>query len=595
MSTSNFKILKRSVLLARKFWVPIGISFILSLLATPLALLKPVVLKILIDSGFGSAPVPGFIRFFFPAEHNFTFGSIVILCVILVIIIALIENLYSVATWVLNTFIGEKIVLNFRTLLFNHVQRLSLSYHDQKGTSYSMYRIQWDTMGIRTLLLGNISPLIASFLTLIGMVTVMFIINWRFAVISLCVIPLLYLLTKMSSKRLRKDWDQVKNDESSAVSVITEVLSSVRIVKAFGQEINESQRFENKANKAVKGQMKIAWVAASFSALVGLLFACGTALFIYYGAHFVKSGEMTVGELTLVLAYLTQIYAPLQNISKIANDIQSSFSSLDRVYNLLDKEKEVVENPHSIHISRAKGSFRFDDVSFGYNPSNLTLHNVSFEVKAGDRVGIIGTTGAGKSTLVSLLTRFYDPVSGRIFIDDNEIKNYKLADYRNQFGIVLQEPVLFSTTIGENISYGKQSATEKEIIEAAKAANAHEFICKLKDGYNTVVGERGVTLSGGERQRISIARAFIKNAPVLILDEPTSSVDIRTEALIMDAMERLMEGRTTFMITHRLDTLKSCNVIVHLEAGRLKDIVQNDGSAALEEKKKSMLDLLQNS
>jgi ATP-binding cassette, subfamily B, bacterial len=583
-STSN--IFKRTILLSRPYWGYIVLSLVLAMLATPLALLKPLSLKILIDSGFGSHPLPAFIASFFSSEFKFSFTSVVLISISLIILIAVIESIYGYINWVLNTYIGEKLVLKFRTVLFNHVQRLSLSYHDQKGTSQSSYRIQWDTVGIRVLILGNIIPLISSVISLVGMVAIMFYINWRFAAIALCVLPPLAILTKISSRKMRRDWDKVKAEESSAVSVVNEVLNSVRIVKAFGQEYNEAKRFETKADQAVRSQIKIARLAGFFSGLSGLVFAIGTAAFLYLGAQYVHAGSMTVGELTLVLAYLAQINSPLQSIIKITNDVQSSISSLTRVFTLLDMEKEVSEHPNSIHVTRIEGACKFENVSFGYKVDQPTLHNVSFEVEPGDRVGIIGTTGAGKSTVISLLTRFYDTTSGRILIDGEDIKKYKLEDYRSQFGIVLQEPVLFSTTIAENIKYGKPDATEAEIIEAARAANAHDFIMRCKDGYNTVVGERGALLSGGERQRISIARAFIKDAPILILDEPTSSVDIKTEGLIMDAMERLMEGRTTFMITHRLDTLKGCNVILQLEHGRLTDIVHNTGEKYLDEKKK---------
>ncbi|GEO11775.1 hypothetical protein SAE01_42710 [Segetibacter aerophilus] len=373
------------------------------------------------------------------------------------------------------------------------------------------------------------------------------------------------------------------------MSVIHEVLGSLRVVKAFGQEENESERFLKRSNKAVEGQMQMARLGATFQFMVSMVFTIGSVLIIYFGAQYVHAKEMTLGELTLVLAYIGQVFGPLQTISKNIAEIQSSLVSVDRVFSVLDEEKEVDDNPHAIHLDRAKGAFQFKDVSFCYDVERPILKEVSFEVRPGDRVGIMGSTGAGKSTLVSLLNRFYDPSTGVVMVDEVDIKKYKLKDYRSQFSIVLQEPVLFSTTISENIRYGKPGATEKEIIEAAKAANAHDFIIRSKDGYNTMVGERGLQLSGGERQRISIARAFIKNAPILILDEPTSSLDVKTEAQIMEAMERLMEGRTTFMITHRLDTLSSCNFILHLEEGKLVEVVRDHDINYIAHKKASFL------
>lgn len=591
MKYSNFDLIQRILIYSRTYWWNLIFLFFMSLLATPIALMKPFALKILIDSAFGSHPIPGFLNILFPADFEFTFNTVVIIAASLVIFVALIENIHSVISWVLGTLTGEKLVLNFRVLLFNHIQRLSLTYHDSKGSSDSLYRIQWDTMSIRTFLIGNLSPLISSFITLIAMITVMFLINWHFALIALSVIPPLFILTRMSTKRLLENWKNVKNDESMAMSVVHEVLSALRVVKAFGQEDNEEERFVNQSAKAINGQLKLAWLGASYYFVVGMVFACGTALFFYFGANYVQSGQMTLGNLTLVLAYLGQVFGPLQSISKNLNDIQSSIASTERVFSLLDMEKEVDENPHALPLPRAKGSFEYQNVSFSYGNEKSILQNISFTIYPGDRVGIMGSTGAGKSTLISLLMRFYDPTSGRILIDGFDIRNYKLADYRKQFSLVLQEPVLFSTSIGENIRYGRPGASERDIMEAAKAANAHEFIMRCKDGYDTLVGERGIQLSGGERQRISLARAFIKDAPILILDEPTSSVDVRTESQIMEAMERLMTGRTTFMITHRLDTLNNCNVILRIESGNLIDIVTNRDPLSFEKMKRDFLSM----
>lgn len=589
MKRQDYQIIKRAILYSKLYWRHIIGYFFLTLLATPIALLKPFALKFLVDCGFGSQSVPGFVQFFFPSRFHFDFGTVVIVGAVMAIIIALLDNIQIFCTWVLTTVTGEKLVLNLRTLVFNHVQRLSLAYHDTKGTSDSLYRIQWDTMNIRSLLLNQIPSLVSSVITLFAMIVVMFTINWRFAIVSLCIIPPLFFLSQLSRKKLKRHYYKVKDAESVAMSVINEVLSSLRVVKVFGQEENENERFFGRSSEAVNSQIKLTRTAAGFSFLVGMLLALGTALFLYIGANFVHSGQMTLGELILVIAYLTQVFTPLQSIIKSLNDLQSSLASIDRVFTVLDEEKEVKESPHARGLKQVKGNFEFQKVSFYYQKEKPILNNVSFSIQSGDRVGIMGSTGAGKSTLISLLMRLYDPANGSITIDGNDIKNYKLADYRGQFSMVLQESVLFSTTIKENIRYGRPEATEKEIIDAAIAANAHNFITKNKDGYETMVGERGMQLSGGERQRISIARAFIKNAPVLILDEPTSSLDIKTEGLIMEAMERLMEGRTTFMITHRLDTLNTCNVILHLESGSLVEVVRDHDINFIAKKKAALL------
>jgi len=589
MKYTSFQLIKRIIQYARPYWIHLIGIFILTLIASPIALLKPYALKMLIDSGFGSQEMPVFITIFLSENFYFSFYNIILTAALFYIIIALIENLVVVIQWVLSTLTGEKIVLNMRSILFNHIQRLSLAYHDKKGTSDALYKIQWDTMSVRNLLISNLSPLLSSIITLIAMIIVMFSINRQFAAIAVCVIPPLYFITSVSTKILRRDWDKVKEDESHAMSVIHEVLGSLRVVKAFGQEDGEGERFNVRAGKALKGQLKLAWVGALYYFIVGIIFAIGTALFIYLGAKYVYEGKMTLGELTLVIAYLAQVFGPLQTISKSLNDIQSSISGVERIFGLLDMEKEVVELPNSIHIEKSLGAFTVNHINFSYDKEKPILDNISFEISPGDRVGIMGSTGAGKSTLINLITRFYDVDKGSISLDGTPITNIKLADYRKQFAIVLQEPILFSTTISENIAYGFPEATEDEIITAAKLANAHEFIIKSKDGYKTLVGERGMHLSGGERQRISLARAFIKNAPILIMDEPTSSLDIKTETQIMDAMQRLTVGRTTFMITHRLDTLRFCNVILHMGDGKLLEMVRDYDENYIIEKKNYLM------
>jgi ATP-binding cassette subfamily B protein len=319
-----------------------------------------------------------------------------------------------------------------------------------------------------------------------------------------------------------------------------------------------------------------------FGLLVGLTTAVGTAAVLFLGMRHVQAGVLTLGQLLLVLGYLSQLYAPLKTISKKVGDLEASLASAERAFALLDAAPDVAERPNARPLARARGAVAFRNVWFAYGTDQPVLHDISFEIAAGTRLGIAGTTGAGKTTLVSLLTRFYDPTAGQILLDGVDLRDYKLGDLRNQFAIVLQEPVLFSTSIAENIAYGRPDAGDDEIVAAARAANAHDFIMNLPQSYETLVGERGMRLSGGERQRISLARAFLKDAPILILDEPTSSVDVKTEAAIMEAMERLMQGRTTVMIAHRLSTLATCDTRLEIEHGRLVTITQAAPIAARE-------------
>jgi ATP-binding cassette subfamily B protein len=353
------------------------------------------------------------------------------------------------------------------------------------------------------------------------------------------------------------------------MSVAQEVLGAIRVVKAFGQEDREYERFVHHSSRSMWGTLRVAFIQAGFDLLIGSTLAIGMGCVLFVGAQHVKEGTLTLGEFLMVSAYLVQLYRPLESIGKKAATLQSSLSSAERAFSLLDESPDVPERPHSRRLARAMGAVTFERVSFAYQADRTILQDVSFTVSPGTRVGIVGATGAGKTTLISLLTRFYDPTSGRILLDREDLRSYSLADLRNQFAIVLQEPVLFSTSVAENIGYARPEASEGEIVAAAIAANAHGFISGLPQGYETPVGERGMRLSGGERQRIALARAFLRDAPVLILDEPTSSVDVHTERIILEAMERLMRGRTTFMIAHRLSTLEGCELLLVIERGRL--------------------------
>ena len=397
-------------------------------------------------------------------------------------------------------------------------------------------------------------------------------IDGQLALVALTVSPILFLITRVYRRRLRRRSREVKKLESSALSVVQEVLAAIRVVKAFGQEDREQERFVRRSSEGMRARIHLAFVEGGFGLLVGLTTAIGTSAVLFIGIRHVESGVLTLGELLLVMGYLAQLYAPLKTMSRKAASLQSHLAGAERAFSLLDEAPDVAERPQARPLARASGAVAFRSVSFAYDRDFPVLHDISFEIPAGTRLGIAGATGTGKTTLVSLLTRFYDPTAGQILLDGIDLRDYKLADLRNQFAIVLQEPVLFSTSVAENIAYAQPGASDGDISAAAQAAGAHEFIARLPQGYETLVGERGMRLSGGERQRIALARAFLKDAPILILDEPTSSVDLRTEAAIMEAMERLMHGRTTFMIAHRLSTLDVCDARIEVEQGRIVTI-----------------------
>jgi ATP-binding cassette subfamily B protein len=553
---------------ARPYWRHIGLIFVVSMLAAPLTLLTPVPLKIAVDSVIGTHPVPGFLDSVLPASDN----ALLAVLAGMFVLIAVLTQVQSTGTTVLQTYTGEGLVLRFRSKLFQHTQRLSLAYHDRIGTADSTYRIQYDAMAAQYVAVQSAVSFITAVSTLAGMLYVTYLIDHQLALVALAVSPPILLIAKVFRPRMRGRSREVKKLESSALSVVQEVLTGLRVVKAFGQEDREHERFLGRAGEGMRARIRLALVEGAYSLLVGATIGAGGAAVLFIGMRRVESGAITLGDLLLVMGYLAQLYAPLKMMAKNAGTLQKSLASAERTFAILDQEPDVPERPRARSLARASGAVRFCDVSFAYEPNRPVLNDVSFAVEPGERVGIAGPTGAGKSTLMNLLTRLYDPMSGRILLDGVDLRDYKLADLRNQFGIVLQEPVLFSTSLGENIAYARPEASEAEVEAAAKAANAHDFIIALPDGYATQVGERGMRLSGGERQRISLARAFLKDAPILVLDEPTSSVDIRTEAVIMEAMERLMAGRTSFMIAHRLSTLDVCERRLEIERGRVVEL-----------------------
>jgi len=543
--------------------------FSLSLLSPPVALLTPLPLKIAVDNVIGSDPLPRLLEVFLPAAVPRTQTTALAIAVGLVLVVALLGQLRDFGTSLLSAYAGEKLLRSFRAQMFRHVQRLSLSYHDTRGTADSTYRIQYDATSIQHIAVDGVVPFITSALTLCSMIYVTARINWRLALVGLAISPALFAASRAFRRQLRRQSRSVKKLESSALSVVQEVLGAARVVKAFGQEEREEGRFVEKSNEGMRARLRLEMTQGTFGILVAFITAVGMASVLYIGVRDIRAGTLTLGSLLLVMGYMAQIYTPLKTLSKKMASMQTNLAGAERAFALLDESPDVVERPSAWPLARASGAMAFRHVSFAYDKLRPVLRDISFQIAAGTCLGIAGTTGAGKTTLVNLLTRFYDPTAGEILLDGVDVRDYKLADLRNQFALVLQEPVLFSTSIAENIAYARPRASQSEIEAAAKAANAHEFILRLPQGYQTPVGERGMRLSGGERQRISLARAFLKDAAILILDEPTSSVDVKTEAAIVEAMERLMQGRTTFIIAHRLSTLNHCDLILRIEHGEL--------------------------
>lgn len=573
-------VLRRLALQARPYWPHLGALMALSLLAVPLSLLTPVPFKLIVDSVLGSHELPPLVERILPAGTERTSATAAAIIASLMVAIALLKQLFDMAYAVLRTWTTEKLVLGFRTAMFRHSQRLSLAYHDTKGTGEVTYRIQYDAPAIQWIMVDALIPLATSLFTLGSMMFVIARIDRQLALIALLVAPALYAASAFFSKRLKAHWREAKHHETSAYSVVAEVMGAVRVVKAFSAEEREQERFERRAHRGLREQLRVSVLNSRFALAIGLTMATGTALVLYVGTGHVQAGQITLGDLVLVMSYLPMLYSPLETLTRSAGSLQGSFVSAERAFELLDEEPEVKERPDAKRMHRARGAVTFDHVSFSYRPDRPAISDVSFDIPAGAHVGIAGHTGAGKSTILSLLLRLYDPAAGRILLDGVDLRDLALKDLRNQYAIVLQEPVLFSASIGENIAYARPGAKQSDIEAAARAANAHEFISRLERGYDTEVGERGLQLSGGERQRISLARAFLKDAPILILDEPTSSVDVKTEVQIIEGLERLMKGRTSFMIAHRLSTLELCDIRLEINGGQLTSFVSKRAAAA---------------
>jgi ATP-binding cassette subfamily B protein len=571
---SDLTLLRRLLRATKPYRLRLVVLAFLDLLATPVILLTPVPLKIAVDSVIGTHPLPSALAAVVPDSLERSRNGLLLVTAILILTIALLGQAVELAAWVLRARTGEQLTLSFRARLFRQAQRLSIAFHDSRGSSNAIYRIQYDAPAIQHVTVDGLIPLVSALVSVVAMLVVIAGIDAKLCLVAVGVTPGLYILGRAYRRRSRRWYRDLADVEQEAFGVVQEVFTGLRVVKAFGREDTEHDRFLRRAGASVQAQTRLAVAEGLFALITAMVTAAGTAIVLYVGVRAVQAGSLTLGDLLLVMAYLGSLYGPLKTISRQVANIQGSLTLAERAFELLDEAPDVEERANAVALGRATGAFDLDDVSFAYEGDHLVLEHVDLHVPPGARVGISGRTGAGKSTLVSLITRFYDPVSGAVRLDGRDLRDYRVADLRNQFGIVLQDAVLFSRSIAENIAYARPEATFADIVEAATAAEAHEFITALPDGYDTLVGERGLRLSGGERQRIALARAFLKDAPILILDEPTSAVDHRTEAAIMTAMERLMQGRTTFLIAHRLSTLEGCDLRLEVEAGRVEVIGQ---------------------
>jgi ATP-binding cassette, subfamily B, bacterial len=542
----------------------LGITFS----ATLLELLGPWPMKILVDSVLGDHPLPGaFEQMARPVVNNSKIALLAI-TVLAGIGLKLVLSLLKVCNSFISVTVRQKIVLELKSTLFYHLQNQSLSFYDRRRLGDIVSRVNNDVWGIDESIL-TVMPLIAACISLAGMFWVMVYLNWQLAIVSLAIVPLFYATYGFYSKRFDEQVEEVQRLEGESVSIVQEVLAGLRVVKAFTREKHEHSRFVRQGRSAAEARIRLTNQQVIYSATVGLITTAGTSIVLGLGAYQILRGSLTLGELLVMLSYLASVYGPLESISTAATFMHGYLAKLRRIFEILDVPPEIEDRPRAKALPSAKGRVVFERVSFAYPERECVLRDITFKVEPGELIGIVGPTGAGKTTLVSLIPRFYDPVAGRVLVDDRDVRDVRVKSLRRQISSVLQESILFWGTIQENIQYGRLEATQEEVIEAAKLANAHEFISQLPEGYATHVGERGLTLSGGEKQRLSIARAFLRNAPILILDEPSSALDALTESQLLEAIERLMKGRTTFIIAHRLSTLRSADRILVLDHGEI--------------------------
>jgi len=556
--------MKRTV---RSYLKPYWPSFIFALgqvfLISALELLKPWPLKIIIDNVLSGKPLPWGFALSWSAQSLLFLACTALIVVYLVLGGLRLLNDYTTIR------IGQSMVNDVRRDLYSHIQRLSLSFYHRQQIGDLMYRITADTLGIQTLTMNGLFTVLSASVLLAGMLIVMLWVDWYLTLLAMAVCPALFLAIVLLNKKISSAATEARQKGSTVYSVVQRTLSGIRVIQAFTKEEDEGQRFLQASTESLAADLRVYNLQNFYYAVINLTIAAGTAAILWLGARRVLSGDLTIGEIVVFTSYLASLYAPLNSIFQTYGLVQSAKVGVRRAFEILESEEKVPEGSKVFRPFGAKGQIVFKDVSFGYNASQPVLKKINLRVAAGKKIAIVGPTGAGKSTLVSLLPRFYDPRSGRIMIDGVDIREFQLKSLRRQIAMILQPPLVFPLTIRENIAYGRPDASTEEIISVAQVAQVHDFVEQLPDKYDTVISEQGSTLSEGQKLRLTIARALLLNAPILILDEPTSSVDSETEALIMEGLEHLMAGRTTFIIAHRLSTVRQADLILVLRNGQI--------------------------
>ena len=551
---------------------------ILMLVSAVAALAEPWPLALLVNAVLGTQKPPAAVAALVGTSRT----DLLVFAVVAGFAVVLLVQVLAVLSEYVTTKLDQNVALDFRSDLYAHCQQLSQGFHDDTTTGDSMYRINFEAKAVGQMSVA-LPPLAQSVLTVIGMFCIVYFIDSTLALISLVIVPFIYYSTSYYGRNIEPRLIHVRNLESKSLTIVNETFTMLKVICAFNRQGHEHQQFRQQGQEAVDARVDITVRQTLFSLAVALSTAAGVALILAFGALGVLHHHLNVGELLVVLAYVHSIYQPLETISSTMASFQESLIGIRFARELLEVEPDVADLPGAEPLSRARGDIELRGVGYTYHGRHPALHSVSLCVGAGEVLGIVGPTGAGKSTLVSLLPRFLDPSEGTVLLDGHDLRTLTVDSVRDQVSLVQQEPLLFPRSIADNIRYGRLDASEDEVEAAARAANAHEFIAALPQGYATKLGERGTKISGGERQRVTIARAFLKDAPILILDEPTSSVDSRTEAVILEALERLMQGRTTIIVAHRLSTLRHADRIVVINAGEVveqgthESLVADDG------------------
>ena len=565
--------LEKRALLARLFgylkpyWHIAVIAFALTLTTTGLGLVPTYITKMLTDDLFVPA-IKLIADGLTPGSESFSLLNLFVLALIGIHIVN--TCLGTIRSYMMQ-WLGNKVILDLRTSAYEYLQRLSLNFYNKKETGRLMSRISYDTGRLQNFIVNGIQDFLMDILNISGMCVILFLVNWRLAAMTLIPIPALTVASVIFGRKMHVVYHKVWRRMAGISAILADTIPGVRVVKAFAAEDREVDRFNKVNQDYFKSSMHAAKLSTIYYPVMGMAMFIGGIVIRFFGGRGILTGDMSLGDLTLFMGYMWRFYGPIRNLTRLNHMLQMSAAAAERVFEIMDAQPDVDDKRDAIELPAIQGDIKFDNVVFSYDDEKNALDGISFEVKAGQMIGLSGPSGAGKTTLINLLGRFYDVTEGSISIDGHDIRDVTMRSLREQIGVVLQDPFLFHGTIAENIAYSRPRASRAEMVAAAKAANAHDFIMNFPDGYDTMVGERGTGLSGGEKQRISIARAVLKNPRILILDEATSSVDTETESLIQAAVERLVEGRTTFAIAHRLSTLRKADKLVILEKGEIAE------------------------